>query len=156
MERRFPKPGEIYRHFKGNEYEIVTMAKHTETNELCVVYRNTKSPSEVYVRPLTMFLSPVNRVKYPDAMQANRFELIAATSDKQENDRIIMEFLDANDYEGKLAVLDAAQRNINDEMLTVMAASLDIDVTASTTEEMFATLKKCLLTMMDFEGARLR
>lgn len=156
MERRFPKPGEIYRHFKGNEYEIITMAKHTETGELCVVYRNIQSPTEVYVRPLGMFLSPVNRVKYPDALQANRFELIAATSDKKESDRIVMSFLDAQTYEEKIEILDLSERNITDEMLTIMAASLDIDVTASSTEEMFGTLRKCLQTMSDFEGARLR
>lgn len=156
MERRMPKAGEIYRHFKGNEYEIVAVAKHTETEELCVVYKNVNSPSDVYVRPLLMFLSPVNRVQYPDAAQTFRFELIAASSDKVESDRIVMAFLDAQSYEQKLEVLNSAQQSINDEMLTVMAASLDIDVTASGTEEMFNTLKKCIMTMMEFEGARLR
>ena len=57
------KAGEKYRHFKGNVYEIVALAKHTETLEEMVVY---KSDNEIWVRPRSMFLSDEDVSKRPD------------------------------------------------------------------------------------------
>ena len=44
-----------YRHYKGNEYEVIGIAKHTETEELLVVYFSVKNPEQLWVRPLDMF-----------------------------------------------------------------------------------------------------
>lgn len=84
--RRLPKAGDVYRHFKGGEYEVlVSGVLHTETEEWLVVYRcrrkgnNTNLPckvGDVYARPLDMFMSEVDHEKYPDAKQKYRMELI--------------------------------------------------------------------------------
>jgi hypothetical protein len=58
-EQRIPQPGR-YRHFKGNEYELLSVARHTETAELLVVYRAVDDPSCIWVRPLPMFLDLVD------------------------------------------------------------------------------------------------
>ena len=73
MQRQF-LPGDVVRHFKGNKYEILHIAKDSETMQEVVVYRALYGEGGVWVRPLSMFLSPVDREKYPDAAQQYRFE----------------------------------------------------------------------------------
>ena len=71
-----PKPQEMYRHFKGNIYQIRCLAKHSETGETMVVYQAMYDTFQIYVRPLDMFMEEVDRAKYPDVKQRYRFELL--------------------------------------------------------------------------------
>ena len=52
------RPGR-YQHFKGNEYEVLEVARHSETQELMVVYRPLYNDSGWWVRPKSMFLETV-------------------------------------------------------------------------------------------------
>lgn len=70
-----PQPYEIYRHFKGNSYQVLNIAKDSEDGSLQVVYQQLYSPFKVYVRPYDMFISPVDKQKYPEEKQKYRFEL---------------------------------------------------------------------------------
>jgi hypothetical protein len=45
----------IYRHFKGGLYKVISVAKHTETNEEMVVYKSVNDEHQLWVRPLEMF-----------------------------------------------------------------------------------------------------
>lgn len=74
MEREVEING-TYRHFKGGLYKVICIALHTETNETLVVYKNIKS-GVVFTRNMQMFLSKVDKEKYPDCTQEYRFELI--------------------------------------------------------------------------------
>ena len=54
------KPGR-YRHFKGNEYQVIGLATHSETEETVVVYRPLYGDGALWVRPLAMFPETVER-----------------------------------------------------------------------------------------------
>jgi len=83
-------PGTIVQHFKRTLldentlkkqplmylYEIIGSATDTETEAEVMVYRALYGTRQMYVRPLEMFLSPVDREKYPNAGQIYRFETV--------------------------------------------------------------------------------
>ncbi len=64
----------VYRHFKGNYYYVEDVATDSETGETMVIYRALYGARALWVRPLAMFLSEVDREKYPEAPQQYRFE----------------------------------------------------------------------------------
>lgn len=73
FDRPLPRKGEKYKHFKlGKVVTIIGISRHTETEEISVVY---EYEGHIWNRPLEMFMSEVDKEKYPNAEQKYRFEL---------------------------------------------------------------------------------
>ena len=74
FDRPLPRKGEKYKHFKiGKIVTIIGISRHTETEEISVVY---EYEGHIWNRPLEMFMSEVDKGKYPNAEQKYRFELL--------------------------------------------------------------------------------
>lgn len=74
FDRPLPKKGEKYRHFKlGKTVTVIGISRHTETEELAVVY---EYEGTIWSRPLEMFMSEVDKEKYPNTTQKYRFEKV--------------------------------------------------------------------------------
>lgn len=61
-----------YRHYKGNEYQVIATARHSETEEPMVVYRQLYGDHSLWVRPLAMFREQVE----VEGRQVPRFALL--------------------------------------------------------------------------------
>lgn len=82
--RNVPAPQQIYRHFKGNLYQIVAIARHSETLEALVIYQALYGDFEYFARPLHMFMDELDKEKYRGVTQRDRFELVRTVMDEIE------------------------------------------------------------------------
>lgn len=67
----------IYRHFKGNLYELLTIATHSETLELMIIYRALGDTSKIWVRPAIMW---EEQVEFAGTL-IPRFKFLGKTTD---------------------------------------------------------------------------
>ena len=215
MERQLVIGG-FYRHFKNKLYQVKAIAYHSETKEKMVVYQALYGDYSLYVRPYDMFMSEVDKKKYPDIYQRYRFEQvypdgsymphvkaqerddcnIAITQSVKENNEdinsiydngnkaqnvmeqdnsiehdnihknndiqdeqvnpLLMEFLDAEDYQQKLNTLTGMRSKLDDKLIDAMAASMEIEVPEGPIDKRYASLRSCILTHAKFECVRLR
>lgn len=178
--REIPRAGQIYRHFKGHLYQIVTIARHSETMEALVIYQALYGEFQVYARPLHMFMSEVDKEKYSDVQQRERFALVRATNEitmdevyaepiKEEVlpesceqpqtlqlDPGVEEFLDADSFEEQLRIFTGMQHRLTDDMINIMAISLDTEVPEGELENRISSLKNFLLMQVKYECNRIR
>ena len=217
-----PRPQEIYRHFKGNMYQVLTLATHSETREEMVVYQALYGDYKVYVRPLDMFMSEVDRNKYPSARQKMRFEKVtpsakeeaapAAAKEPVPSEKeapapaakrdtapaakeytpaehypvrlnldkkpaaksgimsksvaeeaselnlnpLVIEFMDADLASDKNDILSRLRPTITNDMIDIMAMSVDVVINEGDVYDRYNDLRNCLSTMEKFESTRLR
>ena len=149
-----PKAEQVYKHFKGNLYRILTLATHSETGEEMVVYKALYGEGTVYVRSLSMFMSEVDREKYPDATQKMRFELQEEVEDNF-IDPLVMEFLETESMKEKCNILTALHHRITNDMITTMAISMDVVIEEGDLQERYRQLMTCLTMMDKYESGRM-
>ena len=175
MEYRIPRKGDIYRHFKGNLYEIVVIARDSETLEEKVVYKEVEGDA-AYVRSLPMFVSLVDKEKYPNVIQEFRFELVkeaeiiryqsekTAMSSPVETEpavqmleqNLIMEYLEQETVDGKIDYLIRVKERITDTFISVVAQSLDFVENEAELSERYEEILRYLRMIAKYESGRLR
>ena len=145
MGYRKPKKGDVYKHFKGNLYEIVAVAKHTETMEEMVIYQEVDGDA-IYARPLDMFISKVDKEKYPEVLQVYRFEM------QEEQEKLsIVDFLDLKTSAEKRKYLEAMKDSLTEEFVGLAAQCLDFVENEGTLEERYRELIWYLKTLEKYE-----
>ena len=165
--RDLPKPGQVYRHFKGNIYRIITLASHSETGEMLVIYKRDDSEEKAYARPLEMFMSEVDRKKYPHVREKYRFTLCSedvladlgigedAVAEGSGLDPLLEAFLDAKTISEKVDRFYDMKKVADEDMLAAVASSLDIDI-SGTVEEKADEIMRALRAKEKYESNRLR
>lgn len=149
------KVGSVYRHFKGNLYEVKAIAVHSETEEKMVVYQALYGDNITYVRPYDSFVSKVDKDKYPDATQEYRFEE-ERPDDAMDIDPLVLHFLETDNFDDKFDTLRRLHSRITKDQIAIMAMSLDFTVDDGELEDMYKQLKTCVDTRRRFESTRLR
>lgn len=136
-----PKNNEIYRHFKGNLYKIITLAVHSETEEQMVVYQGLYGDFPIYCRPLSMFVSKVDHEKYPDVAQEYRFERV---------DALVSVDTNVNSAETIESHQDSTTEKRDMEKVSVLDTQ-DIPVENSESEEDIAEVDPLILEFLEAE-----
>lgn len=176
---RIPKSGEIYRHFKDRLYQVITVAKHSETGEQLVIYQALYGDFSVYARPLGQFVSEVDKEKYPDVKQKYRFEKVKPgktdaekenapaekTQAQKQNDTAgerngihpaVLAFLDTDDFDERYRILTSVQDIADNQMIDTFAVALDVVIPEGAADERYEQLRQCLRTRQKYESSRLR
>lgn len=184
-EIRRPQSNEIYRHFKGNLYKVITLARDSETEEEMVVYQALYGDYPIYVRSLAMFTEVLDKKRYPQAEQKYRFEpadqLVSMDWEQREilpmedvepitqikNDNIVTneeesvldplleQFLEADTYRERLNILRGLEHRITHEMINTMAIVLDLDIPEGELDKRYQDLENSILTLEKYECTRL-
>lgn len=170
-----PKPGEIYRHFKQNLYQVIAIAEHSETKEPLVIYQALYGRFQTYARPLELFIGPVDFEKYPQSQQEYRFQLadpkesaepVPAFPEEGEErpqnslsgctpEEKMMAFFDARTMEEKYGILLEMRDCITDRMINNMAVVLDVVIEEGELDQRYEELKYCVRTFQKYEVERM-
>lgn len=164
-----PRPGEKYLHFKRKPYQIVAVARHSETDEKLVVYQALYGEFGIFARPFDMFISEVDRDKYPQVRQKYRFQYLedgkipeeteeeeweGTVSEEAESGSVsdmLLKFLDAETFAEKYDIVERMRGELNDKMIDDLAVAIDVVIPEGRLDERYRQLKHCIQTRIKYE-----
>ena len=170
-----PLPGEKYLHFKNKLYQVIAVAKHSETMEPYVVYQALYGDFGIYIRPYDMFISEVDHEKYPKVTQKYRFQYVEPeTADSQSSEPEqqktaadcepekdedadeqinpwLLRFLDAETMEEKYQIVCDIKDEITDRLIDDLAVVVDVVIPEGKLSDRYAQLKYCIHTRQKYE-----
>lgn len=110
-DRPIPAPFEQYHHFKGKDYQVITLATKEDDGQQLVIYQQLYDDHKIWARSLDSFLGKVDRVKYPDAVQKYRFVRIGDETQTVETAKP-----DRQDQGSQTVAADSAENAADDAM----------------------------------------
>ena len=170
MGQEIPEKGQYYRHFEGEIYRILAVARHTETLEELVIYEGMYGDHPVYAKPLPMFMSKAEPGKFPESSQEYLFEKIAEPNegcpfqpdrkegksheDDEKRVQLLLAFLELGKNEEKLAFLQRHRSELDDQLLESIAQSLDFTEKSGDLYFRILDIEKYLQTLIKYERRR--
>ena len=171
--------GKLFRHFKGGLYQVLCIAKDSETGEEMVIYQALYGQYEIYSRPKKNFFEQLDRNKYPESPQLYRFEevlrselpeLKEKTDNKEpenaekaveireegEEQPLIIRFLEADSSEAKLQIIKQNNGLFDEKTVNNIEASLDIVSDSNDIDVRLSYICDVLRTKAKYESNRLR
>ncbi len=159
--------GDLYRHYKGGLYQIVTEAIHTETEEKMVVYQALYGEYKVFTRPESMFFEKVTdeagglvprfaKVSGEASKEVEPIEAVEEAEVIEGVNPMLIKFLDSDTIDDKLEILRTTKKSLDDKTITDIAVTMDLVIEEGPLEERIKSLEYCLQTRAKYETARLR
>ena len=125
--RQTPVAGQIYKHFKGNLYKVLAVAVHTESEEKLVVYQSVENPDRVFARPLEMFMSDIDRFRYPLIRAKYRFTLVSEPEEETKEEETKEETLNEDTKEEDVKDEETEEQSDDDSAVYKDNGELVID-----------------------------
>lgn len=166
--RENPLPGELYRHFKGNLYQIITVAREATCGEPYVVYQALYGAFGIWVRPLKNFMEPADRTKYPDAEQYWRFERVfredenicddvrneRGTDSSRKSRDILMSFLNETSISERQNILRKGAIFLRQEDLDSICTVCDLPKSEGSIDDQISAVIRSLKLKEQYEAKR--
>ncbi|MDO4168427.1 MAG: hypothetical protein Q4D45_00895 [Lachnospiraceae bacterium] len=148
----------IIKKMDGTPIQILTEAMHPETRQTMIVYQELSDPFEIYVIEAQKFEDFINDKEFNIEMikqEEDDWTINGYETTKTAGHAILIEkFLDAESYKKKIHVLESEQEFMDEDVLELLAATMDEAVNGNTFEERYDSLMKILQTKARFEFDR--
>ena len=156
---RRPSPHEIYRDKSGNPYQVIAVAKHTETGEELVVSQALFGDYSFICTGLSAF-DPSQEKAKKHSTDEQTSSVMARTIDEEAEelgmDPLVVAFLDASSCADRLQILEKLRPRITDDMIDIMSMAIDTEATGDDVFVRYTKLRDTLHTRERFESTRLR
>ena len=161
---RKPQPQQIFRLEENKLYQVITLARHADSEEEMIVYQALFGDYGVFCQRLSSFVKNVERATSPKRAGFMRDDTALVSEDHREEavklnmNPLVVAFLDADSTAKRLQILDELRKDVTDDMIDIMAMSVDAQIEAADDPyDRYVELREVLTTKQRYEeSGRLR